>query len=76
MNDIYLRLKQVNLFVQIGYSRHDHPAAGFVDIARTIGLATPALNLQLLGNAAGFNDSRLGKASEIVLARVDEALGR
>lgn len=76
MNDIYSRLRLAKLFVQIGSSGDVHPAAGFVDIARALGVAALALNLEPPGNASGFDDLRLGKASEIVPAWVDEALAR
>ena len=64
MNDIYLRLKQANIFVQIGCSGRDHPAAGFVDIARAIGLAMLVLNLRPPSNAAGFEESRFRNSGE------------
>lgn len=76
MNDIYSRLRRAKMFVQIGSSGTVHPSAGFVDIARALGAATLALNLEPPGNASRFDDLRLGKASEIVPARVEEALAR
>lgn len=72
MERIYAELATARLFVSIGTSGQVYPAAGFVAEALSAGADTLELNLERTSRA--FRASRLGKASEIVPAWVDEAL--
>ncbi|MDF8333204.1 NAD-dependent deacylase [Novosphingobium cyanobacteriorum] len=75
MEDIYQALGAADLFVSIGTSGAVYPAAGFVRTARELGLQTLELNLERSQGSAWFHESRLGPATEIVPAWVDELLG-
>lgn len=75
MDRIYAALRDADLFVSIGTSGAVYPAAGFVRNARDLGVATLELNLERSQGSAWFDDSRLGPASELVPAWVDEVLG-
>lgn len=74
MDRIYAALRDADLFVSIGTSGAVYPAAGFVRNARDLGVATLELNLERSQGSAWFDDSRLGPASELVPAWVDEVL--
>lgn len=74
MDRIYAALRQADLFVSIGTSGAVYPAAGFVRDARELGLHTLELNLERSQGSAWFEESRLGPASELVPAWVDEML--
>ncbi len=63
-----------DLFVSIGASGAVYPAAGLVRTARELGLRTLELNLERSKGSAWFDETRLGPASEIVPAWVDELL--
>ena len=74
MDEIYAALRRANLFVSIGTSGAVYPAAGFVRDARELGAATLELNLERSQGSAWFDATRLGPASELVPAWVDEVL--
>jgi len=74
MGEIYAALRGADLFVSIGTSGAVYPAAGFVRDARDLGAATLELNLERSQGSAMFHESRLGPASELVPAWVDEVL--
>ena len=74
MDEIYAALRQADLFVSIGTSGAVYPAAGFVRDARELGAATLELNLERSQGSAWFEESRLGPASELVPAWVEEML--
>ncbi|MCI4664288.1 MAG: NAD-dependent deacylase [Neomegalonema sp.] len=59
-------------FVSIGTSGQVYPAAGYVQIARTIGLRTLELNLE--ATSSYFDAGRYGPATEIVPAWVKELI--
>jgi NAD-dependent deacetylase len=67
-------LSRADLFVSIGTSGAVYPAAGFVQSARYNGVQTLELNLDPSGGSHFFHESRLGPASELVPAWVDEVL--
>lgn len=67
-------LDSADLFVSIGTSGAVYPAAGFVAEVRRNGGATLELNLERSEVSALFGETRLGRASEIVPAWVDEML--
>ncbi|MDP3677230.1 MAG: Sir2 family NAD-dependent protein deacetylase, partial [Novosphingobium sp.] len=76
MDEIYAALRGADLFVSIGTSGAVYPAAGFVRDARELGARTLELNLERSEGSHWFAESRLGRASELVPAWVDEMLGR
>lgn len=65
-------LAAADLFVSIGTSGAVYPAAGFVQLAAHHGARTLELNLDRSAGSAWFDDTRLGPASELVPAWVDE----
>ena|SRR5579863_1152483 len=67
-------LRDADLFVSIGTSGAVYPAAGFVRNARSLGARTLELNLEAGQGSSWFHDSRLGPATELVPAWVDEVL--
>ena len=74
MGEIYAALREVDLFVSIGTSGAVYPAAGFVQNARELGARTLELNLEASQGSHHFHESRLGPASEVVPAWVEEML--
>jgi NAD-dependent deacetylase len=75
MGRIYRALESCDLFVSIGTSGAVYPAAGFVQEARAAGARTLELNLEPSEGSRLFHESRLGPASQLVPAWVDEVLG-
>ena len=74
MDRIEHAIAAADLFVSVGTSGAVYPAAGFVQHARDAGAGTLELNLEPSGGSAYFAQSRLGPASELVPAWVDEML--
>ena len=68
-------LARAERFVSIGTSGSVYPAAGFVAECAAQGIPTLELNLEPSETATLFDESRHGKATEIVPAWVDEVLG-
>jgi NAD-dependent deacetylase len=75
MDEIFAALERADLFVSIGTSGAVYPAAGFVQEARRTGARTLELNLERSQGSAWFDETRLGPASELVPAWVEELLG-
>ena len=75
MGEIYAALREADLFVSIGTSGAVYPAAGFVQNAVELGAQTLELNLEDSQGSRMFHETRLGLASEVVPAWVDELLG-
>ncbi|WP_310531438.1 NAD-dependent deacylase [Novosphingobium sp.] len=75
MNEIYAALREADMFVSIGTSGAVYPAAGFVQSARDLGAQTLELNLERSQGSQWFHETRLGPASEVVPAWVEEMLG-
>lgn len=75
MGRIYQALEACDLFVSIGTSGAVYPAAGFVQEARAAGAHTLELNLEPSEGSRLFHESRLGPASAVVPAWVEEVLG-
>lgn len=75
MGEIYAALREAQLFVSIGTSGAVYPAAGFVRDARDMGVQTLELNLERSQGSAWFQETRLGPASEVVPAWVEEMTG-
>jgi NAD-dependent deacetylase len=76
MEAIDAALAKADLFVSIGTSGAVYPAAGFVQTARYHGAATLELNLEPSAGSWLFEETRLGRASELVPAWVEEILAR
>ena len=66
MDRIYAALRSADLFVSIGTSGAVYPAAGFVRDARELGAKTLELNLERSEGSAWFDESRQGRAGELV----------
>ncbi len=67
-------LQRCDLFVSIGTSGAVYPAAGFVKSARYCGASTLEMNLEPSLGSHIFDESRVGKAGELVPAWVEEIL--
>lgn len=76
MEAIEEALRSCDLFVSIGTSGAVHPAAGFVQTARYCGAQTLEMNLEPSLGSYMFDQSRTGRAGELVPAWVDELLGQ
>lgn len=72
MDVIQDAIEDSDLFVSIGTSGTVYPAAGFGQMARQLGIRTLELNLE--ASNAPFDEVRVGPASDIVPAWVDEVL--
>ena len=75
MDRIFDALAAADLFVSIGTSGAVYPAAGFVQQAAAHGARTLELNLERSQGSGNFDETRLGPASELVPAWVEEVLG-
>jgi len=67
-------LQRCDLFVSIGTSGAVYPAAGFVQTARYCGAKTLEMNLEPSLGSVYFDESRVGRAGELVPAWVAEVL--
>lgn len=67
-------LRQCDLFVSIGTSGAVYPAAGFVQTARYCGARTLEINLEPSLGSYMFDESRTGRAGDLVPCWVDEVL--
>ena len=74
MERIDRALMDADLFVSIGTSGNVYPAAGFVQTARYVGARTLEMNLEPSLGSYLFDESRIGKAGELVPAWVEEVL--
>ena len=74
MHVIEERLAACDLFVSIGTSGAVYPAAGFVQMARSMGKATLELNLERSQGSHFFDETRLGPAGTLVPQWVEETL--
>ena len=75
MARIEAALAEADLLVSIGTSGAVYPAAGFVPMARHYGAETLELNLERSAGSGLFDETRLGAATALVPAWVDEVLG-
>jgi hypothetical protein len=69
------RLDGGDLFVSIGTSGAVYPAAGYVQTARYLRIPTLEINLEPSQGSFFFDQSRIGRAGELVPAWVEEMLG-
>jgi NAD-dependent deacetylase len=76
MNRIDAALMAADLFVSIGTSGAVYPAAGYVQTARYLRTPTLEINLEPSQGSYFFDESRIGRAAELVPAWVEEMLGR
>src|SRR3569833_1827316 len=67
-------LRRCELFVSIGTSGAVYPAAGFVQTARYCGAEPLEINLEPSLGSTMFDESRIGRAGELVPKWVDEVL--
>jgi len=74
MDRIEAAIGACDLFVSIGTSGAVYPAAGFVAWAGAARARTLEINLEPTGG--GFDETRAGRAGELVLVWVDEMLGK
>ena len=74
MDRIDEALRRCDLFCSIGTSGAVYPAAGFVQTARHCGSATLEMNLEPSMGSFLFDESRTGKAGQLVPQWVDELL--
>jgi NAD-dependent deacetylase len=74
MDPIDAALRDADLFVSIGTSGAVYPAAGFVQTARYCGARTLEINLDPSMGSFLFEESRTGRAGDLVPAWVDEVL--
>ena len=74
MDMIDQALSRADLFLSIGTSGAVYPAAGYVRSARHFGAHTLELNLEPSEGSYFFHESRMGPASVLVPAWVDEVL--
>jgi NAD-dependent deacetylase len=74
MDRIDAALRECDLFVSIGTSGAVYPAAGFVQTARYYGARTLELNLEPSAGSFLFDESRVGRAGELVPQWVGEIL--
>ncbi|MFL6802318.1 MAG: NAD-dependent deacylase [Sphingomicrobium sp.] len=76
MERIEAALQACDLFVSIGTSGAVYPAAGFVQTARYCGARTLEINLEPSLGSVYFDESRIGKAGDLVPGFVEEVLSR
>ncbi len=74
MDRIEAALQQCDLFVSIGTSGAVYPAAGFVQTARYCGASTLEINLEPSLGSFLFDQTRTGRAGELVPAWVEDLL--
>ena len=74
MEEIDAALSRADLFVSVGTSGAVYPAAGFVRTARHHGAGTLELNLEPSAGSIFFDETRLGPASVLVPAWVEDVL--
>ena len=74
MDRIEDALRRCDLFVSIGTSGAVYPAAGFVQTASYCGARTLEMNLEPSLGSTLFDESRIGRAGDLVPQWVDEVL--
>jgi NAD-dependent deacetylase len=74
MDRIDEALQRCDLFVSVGTSGAVYPAAGFVQTARYGGARTLEINLEPSLGSYLFDESRVGRAGDLVPEWVEEVL--
>lgn len=72
---IEAELEEADLFLAVGTSGAVYPAAGYVEMARSLGIRRVEINLDPSDNAYAFDDRRYGPATAEVPRFVAELLG-
>ena len=67
MDEIESALSDCDLFVSIGTSGNVYPAAGFFQMAKSVGAHTVEINLEPSVNSSEFDETLYGLGSEKVL---------
>lgn len=76
LDEIAAAISRADLFVAVGTSGRVYPAAGFVSWARDAGVRTLEINLEESAGTGVFEESRRGRAGDLVPVWVDEMLGQ
>ena len=76
MEEIWTALRKAEIFVALGTSGNVYPAAAFVQDAARAGAHTIELNLEASAIHTDFDETRQGRATEIVPPWVEELLKR
>jgi NAD-dependent deacetylase len=66
MDGIYRQLQQATMLLVVGTSGSVYPAAGFVGMARQLGIRTVYVGPEEPLNAAAFDEILLGPATEVL----------
>ena len=74
MEEIYAAVESCDVFIVVGSSGHVYPAAGMVNIARSIGAHTILVNYEMPVNGYDFDEVHLGNAGEILPELVESWL--
>jgi len=74
LDEISAALSRADCFAAIGTSGRVYPAAGFVAWARDAGARTLEINLEESATSGAFDESRRGRAGDLVPAWVEELL--
>ncbi len=74
MELIYDALERCDLFISIGTSGHVYPAAGFVEVANSVGAETVEINLEPSKKQSAFERHIYGPASQEVPLFVDSLI--
>jgi NAD-dependent deacetylase len=74
MDEIYAAISRCDLFISVGTSGFVYPAAGFVDIALSIGAYAIEVNLAETQRSPMFNEKRTGPAGTTLPLLVDELI--
>lgn len=75
LDRIEAELEEADLFLAIGTSGAVYPAAGYVEMARQLGIRRVEINLEPSDNAHAFDDRRYGPATVEAPRFVAELLG-
>jgi NAD-dependent deacetylase len=74
MEAIAAAISACRYFISIGTSGNVYPAAGFAQLASSVGATTIELNLEASNTPGGFDETYHGLASEVVPALVERFL--
>ena len=72
LEEIYAAVEACEVFMVVGSSGHVYPAAGLVDVARSVGARTVLINAEAPVNSNAFDEMHLGKAGELLPNLVHE----
>lgn len=76
MDSIYEMLSECDLFLSVGTSGHVYPAAGFVEMANSVGAITVELNLEPSKKESAFDHHIYGQAGKVLPEFVDDILSQ